>query len=97
MKIIVRAGATKSITAPFPRWKATAQIVAFFGFGALRARISTPCIGKRADDMKASKLSASVRFASDPAPWLRNGAGYLLAVAVVGTELIARITLVMLH
>jgi hypothetical protein len=47
--------------------------------------------------MKASELSASVRPTSKPAPWLREGAGYLLAVAVVGTELIARITLVILH
>jgi hypothetical protein len=47
--------------------------------------------------MKTSKPSASVRSAPGPAPWLREGAGYLLAVAVVGTELIARITLVMLH
>jgi hypothetical protein len=47
--------------------------------------------------MKASKLSASVRSVARPSPWLREGAGYLLAVAVVGTELIARITLVMLH
>jgi hypothetical protein len=47
--------------------------------------------------MKASKLSASVRSISRPTPWLRESAGYLLAVAVVGTELIARITLVVLH
>jgi hypothetical protein len=47
--------------------------------------------------MKASKLSIPVRVASISAPRLREGAGYLLAVAVVGTELIARITLVMLH
>ena len=47
--------------------------------------------------MKTSKPSASVKLVSEPAPWLREGAGYLLAVVVVGTELIARITLVMLH
>jgi hypothetical protein len=47
--------------------------------------------------MKDSKPSASVLSLSGTSPWLREGAGYLLAVAVVGTELIARITLVMLH
>jgi hypothetical protein len=47
--------------------------------------------------MKSSKPSTPARLASGPAPWLKEGAGYLLAVAVVGTELITRITLVMLH
>jgi hypothetical protein len=46
--------------------------------------------------MKA-KISALIRPAPAQAPWFREGAGYLLAVIVVGTELIARITFVILH
>jgi len=45
--------------------------------------------------MNANRISASVKSA--PAPWMREGAGYLIAVLVVGTELIARITLVILQ
>ncbi len=47
--------------------------------------------------MKTNRLSSPVRSLSEPTPWLRQSAGYLLAMAVVGTELIARITLVVLH
>jgi hypothetical protein len=47
--------------------------------------------------MKANNPFASVKSASYPMPRLREGVGYLLAVAIVGTELIARITLVILH
>jgi hypothetical protein len=47
--------------------------------------------------MKANQPTTFARAASIPLPWIREGAGYLIAVAVVGTELIARITLVMLR
>jgi hypothetical protein len=48
-KKIVPAGATKGITEPFPPWKVKAVIAAFSGSGPLRAKTSTPCIGKGAD------------------------------------------------
>lgn len=47
--------------------------------------------------MKAGKPSAFARPAPSTAQLLREGAGYFLAFAVVGTELITRITLIMLH
>lgn len=47
--------------------------------------------------MNARKPRVAVRSASYQSPWLREGAGYLLAIAVVGTQLFAGLTLVMFH
>jgi len=47
--------------------------------------------------MRTRQRSDSRRSALKQAPWLWEGAGYFLAIAVVGTELVARITFVVLH
>jgi hypothetical protein len=47
--------------------------------------------------MNARKISALSLSAPDQAPWLREGAGNLLAFILVGAELCAGLTRVMLH
>jgi hypothetical protein len=47
--------------------------------------------------MNARNTRVAVRSASGQAPWLREGAGYLLAIIVVGTQLFAGLTFVMFH
>ena len=47
--------------------------------------------------MRAGKIIASARPAANQEPWFRESAGYLLAVIVVGSELIARISFVILN
>jgi hypothetical protein len=47
--------------------------------------------------MNARKAQVAVRSAPEQAPWLQEGAGYLLAVIVVSTQLFAGLTFVLFH
>jgi hypothetical protein len=95
MKIIVHVDATFGTTGPFQVWRVRRINVSFSGTALSCARIIIWVLARGLYDMNARKVSVSTRPALVQAPWFHEGAGYLLAIVFVGTELLAGLTYLM--